>query len=66
MPPPLKGRALVDELCFRLPTYLQEQLGVTQIQVDARAGCTAGAASLCLSKARRAFRPKPPLPRGRR
>ena len=41
MPPPLKGRALVDELCFRLPTYLQEQLGVTQIQVDARAGCTA-------------------------
>ena len=41
MPPPLKGRALVDELCFKLPTYLQEQLGVTQIQVDARAGCTA-------------------------
>ena len=39
--PPLKGRALVDELCFKLPTYLQEQLGVTQIQVDARAGCTA-------------------------
>ena len=39
--PTLKGRALVDELCFKLPTYLQEQLGVTQIQVDARSGCTA-------------------------
>ena len=32
MPPPLKGRALVDELCFRLPTYLQEQLGVLRSQ----------------------------------
>ena len=40
MPPP---EALVDELCCRLPTYLREQLNITDVTAAAGAGCEAAA-----------------------